>query len=463
VKWLRSQTIRARITISSVLIGAVLIAIAAVGFRTSVDAIVAGSTRTLLASDAAPYEASIGRSSVSTFPQPDENQLIAVVDPSGKLRVASLPDSLTDRIKSLLRLSSGLHVVQTSRTQYYDVSNELVFGQGGEWHVIAARNRAAGQIVLSDLDSLLVAGGLALIAGFGIASWLVTGLALRPVSRMRRQAKLLSQTATTGMLPVGPVRDELSALAATLNAFITSVRSSADRERQMVADASHELRTPIAVLTTQLQLAHLSSGDADALEREIEAAEQTLARLSALTTSLLTLSRIEAAEADATVKAPETAASDILTEFLASMDRAIVLGSSHGVGVDFTTGGVDENTTVRILGSDFAGLVDNLVANAIAASSRGSSVEVNLAGSGHLLTLSVVDSGHGIPADFLPIAFDRFSRTELSRTNRIGGSGLGLAIVKAIVSRSGGEVRLEQRSEGGVRAIVELPVSSLRH
>lgn len=462
MKWLRSQTIRARITISSVLIGAVLIVIAGVGFRTSVDAIVAGSTRTLLASDASPYEASIGRSAVRAFPQPDENQLIAVIDPKGATRVSSLPDSLADRTDALVKLRGGVHIVQTSPTQQYDVMNELVFGKGGEWHIIAARNRAAGQVVLGDLDAVMVAGGLALVAGFGIASWIVTGLALRPVSRMRRQAKQLSESATAATLPVGPVRDELSALAETLNAFITSVRSSADRERQMVADASHELRTPLAVLTTQLQLAHLSTGDADALEREIEAAEQTLARLSNLTTSLLTLSRIEAADADATAPDPWTPGSVILTEFLACMDRAIILGSSLGISVDFTMSEVDEAAEVPILANDFAGLMDNLVSNAIAASSRGHGVEVGLTATAETLTLSVVDSGHGIPEDFLPVAFDRFSRTELSRTHRIGGSGLGLAIVKAIVTRSGGDVRLESRAGGGVRAIVELPVRTFR-
>jgi signal transduction histidine kinase len=456
VRWLRGQTIRGRIAIWSVLIGAILIGAAAFAFRAGVDTIVTASNRTLLASEAAPLEAAIHRGA-TTFVAPGEDQLIAVLDPVGTVRMSSLPDSLSDRVQSLLRLPPGLHVVSASSSLEYSVSNEGVDSSTGKWHVITARNRSAGAVVLQGLDAVMIIGVIALVIGFGVSTWIVTGLALRPVSRMREQAKQLSRAASADTLPVGPARDELSALAETLNTFITSVRSSADRERQMVADASHELRTPIAVLTTQLQLAHLSRGDAGALEAEITAAEQTLDRLSTLTTNLLTLSRIEAADAGAA-----TQGGAILDEFLSSMDRAIVLGSSRAVSVEFTTTGSPGDAVAPVLPVDFATLVDNLVSNAIAASPRGASVDVNLAWEPGRLILTVVDSGHGINDNFLPTAFDRFSRMETSRNTTIGGNGLGLAIVKAIVVRSVGEVRLEQRHEGGVRASVDLPLMETR-
>ncbi|MCU1471541.1 MAG: two-component system sensor protein [Glaciihabitans sp.] len=455
MKWLRSQAIRSRITIWSVVIAIVLIAIAGLGFRISVDSIVSGSTRDLLASDGAPYEASIVRGDTKTFARPAEDQLIALIDPTGAVRISDLPSSLADKIESLADFGHGVHIVTTRSKSQYDVQNETVHTKAGDWHVIEARNRAEGDVVLSGLTTVTIVGGVALVVAFGIASWIVTGLALRPVTRLRRQASLLAQNARAGILPIGPVHDEISALAITLNEFITSERASADRERQMVADASHELRTPIAVLTTQLQLAHLSTGDAEALEGEIAAAEQTLTRLANLTTNLLTLSRIEAEE-----EVPVTSADALLAEFFSSMDRAIVLGSAHSVAVDFTTDGVDAKTAVTIPPVDFAGLVDNLVSNAIAASPRGSGVDVRLARIGKQLVLTVADRGHGITDDFLPVAFDRFSRPEESRQHTIGGNGLGLAIVKAIVVRSGGGVRLEQRKEGGVRAVVTFPTVS---
>lgn len=430
-----------------------LISAAAFAFLAGVNTIVSSSTHALLESDGAQYETSIQHGQTGDLPKPGEEQLIAVVDPAGTVRVSSLPASLTRRIPKLLALDHGLHNVSVSSTLDYDVINELVVGTSGTWHIIEARNRASGEVVLNGLRFVLAIGVLALVIGFGIASWIVSGLALRPVNRMREQASLLSHSDSADTLPVGPVRDELSALAETLNAFITSVRSASDRERQMIADASHELRTPVAVLRTQLQLAHLSTGDAEALEREISAAEVTLDRLSNLTTSLLTLSRIESGETS-----PQTPGETILDEFLASMDRAIVLGSAQSVSVDFSTSGMDERFAVAILPGDFAGLVDNLVVNAIAASPRGASVEVTLARARSSLVLSVVDSGHGMPDSFLPVAFDRFSRAAQSRPRPTGGSGLGLAIVKAIVVRSGGDARLEQRPEGGVRAVAELPL-----
>lgn len=452
MKWLRSQAIRSRITIWSVVFAIVLIAIAGFGFRIGVDSIVSASTRALLASDGAPYEASILRGDTKNLPRPAEDQVIALIDPAGTVRISNLSTSLAEKIGTIEKLGRGVHVITTKSKVQYDVQNETVETKGGVWQVIEARNRAEGDVVLNGLDTVTIVGGFALVIAFGIASWIVTGLALRPVTRLRRQASLLAQNARGGTLPVGPVHDEISALAVTLNEFITSERASADRERQMVADASHELRTPIAVLTTQLQLAHLSTGDAPALEREISAAEQTLTRLANLTTNLLTLSRIEAAD-----DVPVSSADALLAEFLSCMDRAIVLGSAHAVAVDFTTEGLDAKSAVAIPPADFAGLVDNLVSNAIAASPRGSGVDVKLARIGNQLVLTVTDRGHGITDDFLPVAFDRFSRPEASRQHTIGGNGLGLAIVKAIVVRSGGGVRLEQRKEGGVRAVVTLP------
>ena len=98
---------------------------------------------------------------------------------------------------------------------------------------------------------------------------------------------------STEPLPIGTAHDELAALARTLNKFILQVRRSAERERQMVSDASHELRTPIAVLKTQLELAHLASGDAGALEAEISAAERSVERIAGLATGLLQLSQLE--------------------------------------------------------------------------------------------------------------------------------------------------------------------------
>jgi two-component system, OmpR family, sensor kinase len=451
---MRGRTIRGRITLWAVLIAVLLVSAAAFAFRAGVDTIVASSTHTLLTSNGAEFETNIRSGTTENFSKPGEDQLVAVVNPDGKVMVSSLPDSLEDRVGALVRLDHGLKSVTISRTLQYDVVNEPVTVEDGTWHIIEARNSDSGQDVLNGLTLVLAIGVVLLVIGFGVSTWIVSGLALRPVTRMQEQASLLSHSATADTLPVGPVRDELSALAETLNDFITSVRSSADRERQMVADASHELRTPVAVLRTQLQLAHLSTGDAAALEKEITAAEGTLSRLSNLTTNLLTLSRIEAE-----APPPLTSGEVLLAEFLGSMDRAIVLGSTRAVSVDFTNSRVRPTIHVAVRPVDFAGLVDNLVANAIAASPRGAAVTVELLQNGDQLVVTVLDAGHGMSDEFRQVAFDRFSRSSSAGPRAVGGSGLGLAIVKAIVVRSGGEVRLESRVEGGLRAVVTLPLT----
>nr|WP_241732329.1 HAMP domain-containing sensor histidine kinase [Galbitalea soli] len=451
---MRGRTIRARITVWSVLAGAVIMIVAGLGFQLGLDAVVTSSTRSLLSSNVAPYEAAVQAGATTAFDPPGEGQIVAVVDPAGVVRVSSLSTALTVELPRLTAMPAGVHRVTTAST-VYDVVSEAVRGRGGTWHVVAARNRATEAVVRGGIGVVEVIVGLVLVAAFGLASWVGTGLALRPVGRMRERARKLSSAGGADTLPVGPVRDELSELAETLNAFITSVRASNDRERQMVADASHELRTPIAVLKTQLQLAHLSSGDAVALEREISEAESTLDRLSSLATSLLALSSIESAGPVAV-----TSGEEIIAEFLAAMDRAVLLASGYSVTVDFAGVTLDPAVRLPISTADFSRLVDNLVANAIAASPRGSTVVVSLGREGQTGVLRVRDSGHGMPASFIPVAFNRFTRSEASRgrADGLGGSGLGLAIVKAIVVRGGGDVRLLPRPDGGVEAIVTLPV-----
>ena len=455
MRFFRARTIRGRITLWSVIFAVILISAAAFAFHAAVETIVTASTHSLLDSDGASFEASIRQGRTKNFNTPGDDELVAVISPSGKVLVNSLPDGLSSQLYELVKLDDGDHTVADTSKLTYNVADERIFTKHGVWHIVEARNRDAAEVLLNGVTMVLIIGVIALVIGFGFSAWVVTGLALRPVSRMRRQASGLSQAPTDDILPVGPVPDELSALAQTLNEFITSVRSSADRERQMVADASHELRTPVAVLRTQLQLAHISSGDAKALEEQITAAELTVDRLANLTTNLLTLSRIEAGDV-----IPQTGMDVLLTEFLRSMDRAILLGSSHSVTVDFVTDPIDETLRVPIVPADFAGLIDNLVANAIAASAKGSVVDVDLKVEDDRLILSVRDAGHGIPDDFLPVAFDRFTRGEPSRPRSIGGNGLGLAIVRAIAVRSGGDARLEQRTSGGVLAVVELPIGS---
>ena len=225
----------------------------------------------------------------------------------------------------------------------------------------------------------------------------------------------------------------------------------------MVSDASHELRTPLAVVATQLELAHASFGDAAALEREVLAAEVSLARLSRLATMLLELSQIEALEASgAPGRGEEATGAELVSEVMLAVDRARLLAGPDGIAVEFDASVGRDAERYPVSPTSFGRIVDNLVMNSIAACDPGGRVTLDLRQLDEGLRVVVTDTGTGISHDFLPLAFDRFSRPDSSRARSSGGSGLGLALVQALVDRARGSVSLENGTIGAI-ATVQIP------
>jgi two-component system OmpR family sensor kinase len=444
VKWIRGLSIRTRITIGTLAIALVVSAVAGLLLQLRVEAIVHETTVQLLDDDSAPFEAAIRKNPHDPQLAAGEGQLVAVIDPSGKTALTNLPDSLQDVYAKLKTFRRAPRSVSNDGKQYL-VTNERVRTDAGKWHVIVARSLEPGDLVVNQLRITLLVGALALFIVFGIASWILSGAALRPVSRMRRQAELLDREdrPTGESLPVGPARDELAALATTLNDFLARNRQTIDRERQMISDASHELRTPLAILSAQLDEAAAASGNDRDANETVERARATARRLSRLATNLLELSQLEASTGSI-----ESAWSELSFETAAAIDRARVLGQSHGVIVDFEISEADLGSTYPVAASTFGRLIDNLLANAIAASPGQSTVSLELSQTAGGLTLVVDDEGPGMPEAFLPIAFDRFTRPDDARQRDSGGSGLGLAIVAAIVAASHGAIELRNTSPG---------------
>jgi signal transduction histidine kinase len=277
---------------------------------------------------------------------------------------------------------------------------------------------------------------------FVLASWLLARAALRPVERLRRRAGELGDSVDADLLPVDASGDEIAQLAATLNAFLQRIRLSVDREKQMVSDAAHELRTPLAALRTQLELAHDDFDDPEALRLEIVAAEASVARLSSLAGNLLELARLE--------QAPETGSitDTTMTEELGeAIDRARLLAVPKDARIVFSSE-LQPGTRYPLDRAAFGRLLDNLLSNAVAAIAHGGSIEVELTEPAGAAVLRVRDDGPGVPDSFLPRAFDRFSRPDDARSARSGGSGLGLALVKAISVSAGGDVTIRNTNPG---------------
>jgi len=443
-------SIRWRITIGTLIIAALLAVVAVVAFRAQVERILTTSTTTLLQHDAAPYIAQVA-SNPNTVAPPGRTQLIAVLDPHGTVITSSLPHSLERQLAMLLVMTGDSHSV-VSGDEVYSVFNEPVISTAWVWHVITARNDDSSTLTLDHITQALIVEAGIVVFSFGFASYLLTAAALRPVTRMRRQAEALVAQGSREPLPVGPAMDEIDGLAVTLNEFISEVRQSVDRERQLVSDASHELRTPLAILMTQLELAHLSRGDAAALESEIYQAERSVSRLSGLATGLLELSQLE----QPVGAIASSSWGDLTTELAATVDTARMFAVANRVTVDFDVDDAPTQAHYRISASNFGRLVSNLASNSVTAIGSDGWVRIALRHSPVGLALTVVDSGPGMPESFLPIAFDRFSRPDESRAKNSGGSGLGLAIVHAIVSAAGGTVSLANAN--GLSVTITLPV-----
>jgi len=242
-------TIRARITGGSLLI-AILISIAAgVVIFTQVERIVHDGQVRLLEGIEGTYVTAIDDGDTHEMDPPGPGQFVAVVDATGTVVLDTLPDTLSDQVTGLAAEPDGVRTVGED----YLVRSTSVPAEDGTWHVITAIE--SDDELLHQVAILLIVSFAVLNLAFGVAAWLIGSAVLHPVTRLRASAEELVSAPGTDLLPVGPARDEISDLAATLNELIGDLRASADRERQIVSDASHEFRTPLAIIQTRLELA----------------------------------------------------------------------------------------------------------------------------------------------------------------------------------------------------------------
>lgn len=444
----RALTIRARITLGSAAVALVVIAVAGVVIRLNAAATLHASDVSVATTDLASFEKDITDSDGTHVDPPAEGILVLVRNPAGATVESTLPFHVRRKVETL-RPSDSVFSASEDGEPYVVVAQTLKTG-GGTWSLWAARSTESSNLVLTGLDGQIILGGLLALVAFTAAAWLLATFALRPVSAMRRRAESLSGRGVDDRLPVGPANDELSALAVTLNNFLDRVHDSTERERRMVSDAAHELRTPLAALRTQLELAHDDFGNADAMQEEILGAESSVSRLTALANGLLELSRLEGEGRDA----GPTTGTALLDEAMGSVDRARMLALSKRIDVSFTADGLQSvDALYPIDPVAFARILDNLLANAVNALDDNGSVELSLEETHHDLVITVEDDGPGVPPEFLAVAFDRFSRPDESRSSVAGGNGLGLALVRAIAEAAGGTAELRNTPSGAVAAV----------
>ena len=294
--------------------------------------------------------------------------------------------------------------------------------------------------------ALLVGGPLALLVA-SLAAYGFAVAAMRPVESMRRRAAVISSGDVGARLPLPESIDEIYRLGSTLNEMLARLEEGFAHERAFVADASHELRMPLTVLKAELEVA-LSEHPASSAMRDVlvSAAEET-DRVIALAEDLLVLAGADRSRLSLELRAVSLAGvldqvRDSYSQAAARAQRSLV------VDADGTRLHADPARLQQAL----ANLVDNALrhgAGAIALTARTAvgTVEIH-----------VTDQGPGFPADFVTVAFERFTRADRARGR--GGSGLGLAIVEAIARAHGGEAHAANRPGGGADVWLTLPSSN---
>jgi signal transduction histidine kinase len=277
---------------------------------------------------------------------------------------------------------------------------------------------------------------LASLLGYGIGT-----AALRPVDAMREEADAISAAEPGRRLPVPSARDEVARLAETLNEMLGRLERGIERERTFVADASHELRTPLALLKAELELALRRPRTPQELEGALRSAAAETDRLSRLAEDLLVLARSDRGELPLRrepVPVPELLAR--VAKRYGAGGRTIEIDAHEGLLVDADAGRLEQ-------------ALGNVVDNALRHGSGA--VHLTAAPRNGFVELHVTDEGEGFPADFLPRAFERFTRADTART--AGGAGLGLAIAAVIAEAHGGEAHAVNREDAGADVWLSLP------
>jgi signal transduction histidine kinase len=350
--------------------------------------------------------------------------------------------------KQLARVRAGHRIEFTSATS--DARLRVLGATAGDKTVV----------VVTDLknvdDSVQLLGRVALIGGplavllMALATYGVVALTLRSVAALRHGAADITAAGLADQrLPVPTAQDEIHRLAVTLNAMLDRIDSATSRQRTFVGDAAHELRSPLASLRVQLEVAK-RLGPATDLDGLVDDVLVDVDRLDRLVNDLLALARMDEATGQL-LRVESVDVVDLLADVTHAYESArvpVVLRTDLSAGTAVVDGDYDGLRRVAI----------NLIDNAVRYAKTEVSVSVETQGSS-MITILVTDDGRGIAAEERERVFDRFYRVQASRSRESGGTGLGLSIVRDVVRAHGGTVRLAARPDGrpGLQAIIVLP------
>lgn len=438
--------LRVRITVAACVVGAIAVTAGALGVvalahRTLVDDIDAAARLRL--ADLAQEVTATARPGL--LGNGDDTTAVQLVGTDGKV-LASSPGVRSGRRLAPSPPTNGRTIVRTVTRppvgdgMAYRVAARRVITPRGPVEAFAAASLEPATDSLHQLRLLLGVTAPLLVFLLTLGVWITVGRTLRPVEAIRRQVAAVSSAELDRRVPVPPSGDEVARLARTMNEMLDRLDRSARRQRRFVADASHELRSPLATARTTLDVALAKPTGADwpAVAARVQAEHD---RLERLVDDLLLLARHD----EKSVRRMPVAFEELLLREVAdARARARVVLTVDAVEAARVVGDADGLTRI------VRNLLDNADRHANAA------VRVSLLVVDDQLQLTVTDDGPGIdPADRARV-FERFTRLDDESRGQAGGVGLGLAIVRAVVTGHGGTVEVDD-ARPGARFVVVLP------
>jgi len=334
----------------------------------------------------------------------------------------------------------------------YRIASQIIAAGGQHFRVRAAvptepfdQALDRFRIILKETLPLLVI--LAAFTGY----WL-SGRALSPVNAIIQTARGIGVSNLSGRLAVPQANDELRRLSETLNAMLGRIELSVKRLTQFTADASHDLRTPIALIRTSAELALRRSRSADEYRETLERILATSEETTRLIEDLLTLAR-----ADAGAVVLQLRCEDIVPLVAHAAEESALLAAAKSV--QFSRSLPAAPLTVSLDSRAIERLLLILLENAIKYTPAGSSVLLHLTNEDDRACIEVRDTGIGISESDLPHIFERFYRADVARSRDSGGSGLGLAIARWIVEQHGGVIEAQSTLGRGSAFRVTLPLA----
>ena len=445
------RSVRARVTLTATVVVAVVLVVAAAGLVTAQRRTLTAALEETVAREADALAAAVDGGAVEAgdtlAPAGDDDTVAQVVSrEDGRVLAASTTAAGEPPVLDELPAGAATRSVDgvgTSGPTFLVVARPARLDGEDVVVLVGSPRDDVDESVAALVRSLAVGIPLVVLVLAGLV-WVLVGRTLRPVEAIRAEVSEIGGGDLHRRVPAPGGDDEVARLARTMNTMLDRLEDASERQQAFVADASHELRSPLTRIRSELEvdLAHPEQADPVATGHSVL---EEVAGLQALVDDLLVLARVDAGPDRARVAGAPVDLADVLIEEVHRLPAG---------GPPVATGEVGTGA-VRGDRGQLARIVRNLLENAV----RHARAEVvtGLTTDGGVVTLTVVDDGPGIPADRADEVFERFVRLDDARARRDGGTGLGLAIARELAQRHGGRLELDPDRGPGAAFVLTLP------